>query len=55
MHTEILLCPPDYSKNRNVRGLLDTPEPKDKAPTVQIQCLKPLRAKAQLVGIERSK
>lgn len=31
-------------------GLLDTPEPKDEAPTVQIQCLKPLRAKVQLVS-----
>lgn len=29
----ISLCPPNYTKNRNVRNLLDTPDLKDKMPT----------------------
>lgn len=33
------------SKNRN---LLDTPDPKDKMPTVQIQNMRPLRARIQV-------
>lgn len=44
----IPLCPPNYIKNRKVSDLLDTPDPKDEIPTVQIQSLQPLRARVQL-------
>ena len=43
-----------YNKNRKVRGLLDTPDPKDKMPTIQLQSLRPLRARVQLINTRKS-
>ena len=50
----IPLCPPKYTKNRNVGDLLDTPDPKDEMPTVQIQIPRPSRAGVQLTNTEES-
>ena len=46
--------PPNYTKNRKVRDLLDTPDPKDEMPTIQIQSLKPLKARVQLINTEKT-
>ena len=54
MDSGIPLCPPNYTKNRKVRDLLDTPDPKDKLPTVQMQSLRPLKAGVQLISTEKS-
>lgn len=43
MEPGIPLCP-NYTKNQKVRHLLDTPDPKNEMPTIQIQSLRPLRA-----------
>ena len=48
------MCPPNYTKNRKVRDLLDTPDPKDEMPTIQIQSLRPLKARVQLINTEKS-
>lgn len=45
MEPRIPLCSPIYTKNKNVRDLLDTPDPNNKILTIQIQKLKPLRAR----------
>ena len=47
-------CPPNHTENRSIRDLLDTPDPKDELPTVQIQNLKPLKARVQLIKTEES-
>ena len=44
----------NYTKNRNVRDLLGTPDPKDEMPTIQIQSLRPLKARVQLINTEKS-
>lgn len=49
------MTPLDYTKNRNVRDALDTPDPKDKKLPVQIQNLRPLRTRVGLISIEKSK
>lgn len=33
----IPLCPPNYTKSRKVRDLLNTPDPKDETPTINIR------------------
>ena len=42
----------DYTKNRNVRDALDTPDPKDEKLPIQIQNLRPLRTRVGLMSIE---
>ena len=49
----IPLCHPNYTKNRKFRDLLDTPDPKDEMPTVQIQSLGPLEARVQFYLLYR--
>ena len=48
------MCPPNYTKNRKVRDLLDIPDPKGKMLSIQIQSLRPLRARVQLISTEKS-
>ena len=52
--SDIPLCPPNYTKNGKVRDLLDTPDPNDKMPTIQMQSLRPLKARVQLISTEKS-
>lgn len=47
-------CHPNYTKKRNVRDLLDTPDPKDELSTVQSQSLRPLRTRAQLINTKKA-
>lgn len=50
----IPVCPPNYTKNRNVGDSLDTPDPEDKMPRIQIPSLRPVRARVQLINTEKS-
>ena len=54
MEPGIPLCPPNYTKNRNIRDLLDAPDPKDEMSTIQIQSLRTLKARVQLLNSEKS-
>lgn len=49
MEPGIPFCPPNYTKNRNVKDLLDMPVSVGKMPTFQTQSLRPLRARVQLI------
>lgn len=54
MESRIPMCLPNYTKKRNIRDLLDLSDPKDKMSTIHIQSLRPLRARVQLINIEKS-
>lgn len=53
MEPGIPLCPPNYTRNRKVGHFLGTPGPKDEIPTVLTQSLRPLKAKVQLIDVEK--
>ena len=44
-----------YTKTKKVRDLLDISDPKDEMPTIQIQSLRPLRARVPLMNTEKLK
>lgn len=50
----IPLCPPNHTKNRKVRDSLDTPDSRGELPAIQIQTLRPSRARVQLINTEKS-
>lgn len=50
----IPLFPPNYTKTRNIRDLLDVPEPKDEMSAIQIQSLRPSKARVKLINTEKS-
>lgn len=51
----IPMCPPNYTQNRKVRDSPDAPDPKDDTPTIQIQSLRRLKARVQLINAEKTK
>lgn len=53
MDRAIPWCPSNYTKNGIVRDVLGTSDPKDEMLTIQIQSLRQLRVRVQLINIEK--